>query len=180
MTSPVPDIRLAQSFQSPFYQVSVDWVLLGDGTLDDTQALATAIVVALGTNALADVTDELPDPDSTDRCGWWGDLDCDTIWNAWPIGSKLWLLRRSAIELAQSRQGSTVIKVKNYIAAAIQPFVDARIISSYDAYVVRLDTQRIDSRIVIYRGPTPVIDMRYAILWDELQRAMGQSIATPF
>ena len=178
--SPVPDIRLSQSFKSPYYQVTVDAILLSDGTLDDTQALATAIVVALGTNYLADVTDELPDPDSSDRCGWWGDLDCETIWNTWPIGSKLWLLRRSAIESVQARQGGTVIKVKNYIAAAIQPFIDARIASSYDAYVERVDKQRIDTRIRVYRGPTPLIDMRYAILWDELRAAMGQSINTPF
>src|ERR1700750_2247663 len=92
----VPDIRLVQQNQFPTRQeVTCDWLLLADGTLDDTQALATAIIVALGTDALADKDDILPDPDSTDRCGWWGNLDADLIWGGWDIGSKLWLLRRS-------------------------------------------------------------------------------------
>jgi phage gp46-like protein len=174
MVSPVPDIRDVQAFKPPFYGVSVDWSLLNDGTLDDTQALATAIVVALGTNTLADIDDQLPDPDSTDRCGWWGDLECDTIWNGWTIGSRLWLYRRSAILPAQSRQGSTVANIRNAIFAAIQPFITLRIASSFDAYVERVDKQRIDARIRIFKGPTPVIDMRYSILWDELQASQQQ------
>src|SRR4051812_1651501 len=87
-----PDIRTVQNTEFPKYSVTIDWQLLDDGTLDDRQALATAVVVALGTNALADVDDRLPDPDSTDRQGWWGDMDAEAIWNAWPIGTKLWLL----------------------------------------------------------------------------------------
>ena len=46
-----------------------------------------------------------------------------SIWNAWPIGSKLWLLRRSAIESVASRQGATVQRVLDYISQCIQPFV---------------------------------------------------------
>ena len=100
----VPDIRLVQNNLFPKYSVTVDWQLLPDGTLDDTQALATAVIVALGTNALASDNDMLPDPDATDRMGWWGDLDAELLWNGWPIGSKLWLLRRSNIDSAASRQ----------------------------------------------------------------------------
>jgi phage gp46-like protein len=172
MASPVPDIRLRQTFEAPFYQVGIDWVLLDNGTLDDSQALATAIVVALGTNGLASVDDVLPDPDSTDRCGWWGDLDADIIWNAWPIGSLLWLMRRSAIQSAGNRQGPTVVMIKNYIYQAIQPFVDNRIISTYDVGVARTDQQTIEAIIRIYKGPQPVISMRYTIDWDELQASM--------
>jgi phage gp46-like protein len=177
--SPVPDIRLNQSFTQPFYNITIDWVLRDDGTLDDTQALATAIVVALGTNSLASIDDQLPDPDSTDRCGWWGDLDADIIWNAWPIGSKLWLMRRAAIESMQSRRGATVARIKGYIQEAIQPFVDNKIISTFDAYVERVDKQRIDSLIRLFKGPVPVIDLRYTIAWDELL-ASQQANPDPF
>lgn len=163
----MPDIRLVQNTLFPRYSVTIDWQLLEDGELDDTQALATAIIVALGTNALADVTDELPDPDSTDRAGWWGDYDGDVIWNAWPIGCKLWLLTRSAIESPSSRQGSTVARVLAYVNAALQPFVDQRIASRFSVSAARVDTQRIDTRIFIYRGPTPSIELMYSILWDE-------------
>jgi phage gp46-like protein len=146
--------------------VTLDWRVLDDGTLDDTQALASGFCVALGTNALADITDELPDPDSTDRNGWWGDLDCQTIWNAWPIGSKLWLMRRSAIESPQSRQGSTITRVQNYCQAALQPFIDNKIVSNLVITSSRVDKQRIDTLIRAYRG-APVLEMLYSILWDE-------------
>src|ERR1700751_5360082 len=56
----VPDIRLVQNNVFPKYSVTVDWLLLSNGTLDDTQALATAVIVALGTNALAGPHDDLP------------------------------------------------------------------------------------------------------------------------
>lgn len=176
--STVPDIRLYQSFQQPYYNVTIDWILLSDGTLDDSQALATSIVVALGTNSLADVDDQMPDPDSTDRCGWWGDYDGDIIWNAWPIGCKLWLMRRASIQDVQSRQGATVARVKNYVHDAIRPFVDNKIISRFDAYVERVDKQRIDSLIRIFKGPVPVIDLRYTVDWDEL-RASQQAMTSP-
>src|SRR5215831_14358749 len=74
----MPDIRLVQNtnFLFPYAKstVSVDWLLLDDGSLDETQALATAVIVALGTDALADPSDILPDPDSTDRRGWFRNL----------------------------------------------------------------------------------------------------------
>jgi phage gp46-like protein len=167
----VPDIRLVQNNVFPNYSVTVDWSLQPDGTLDDRQALATAIIVALGTNALAGDTDVLPDPDSTDRQGWWGDLDAQLIWNGWPIGSKLWLLRRSKITPAAARQGSTMAMVENYIKAAIQPFVDRKICSGFDVWTTRVSSQRIDALLSIYRGPLPDIELQYAVLWD----AMGDN-----
>ena len=167
----VPDIRLVQNNVFPNYSVTVDWSLQANGTLDDRQALVTAIIVALGTNALADVSDVLPDPDSTDRQGWWGDLDAQLIWNGWPIGSKLWLLRRSKITPASAHQGSTQAMVENYIADAIQPFVDRKICSGFDVWTTRVSSQRIDALLRIYRGPLPDIELQYAVLWD----AMGDN-----
>ncbi len=167
-TYSVPDIRLVQNTQFPKYSVTLDWSLLPNGTLDDTQALATAVCVALGTNALAGPQDELPDPDSNERCGWWGDLDAELIWNGWPIGSKLWLLRRSKIAPASAQQGSTLMMVENYIRDAIQPFVDHKICSSFAIWTTRVDTQRIDALLRIYRGPLPPIELEYQVLWDSL------------
>ena len=56
---------------APGYEVILDWKVT-DGVIDETQALATAVMVALGSNLLADVGDELPDPLDNDRQGWWG------------------------------------------------------------------------------------------------------------
>jgi phage gp46-like protein len=165
--SPCPDIRLVQNLYFPKYSVTLDWRLLDDGRLDDTQALATALCVALGTDGLASTDDQLPDPDSSDREGWWGDFDAGPIWNGWPIGSKLWLMRRAAIESPNALRGATVARIKHYIFACVQPFVDNRIATTYTVNVVRADVQQIDALIVVYRGNTPAVELRYAILWDE-------------
>jgi phage gp46-like protein len=166
----VPDIRLVQNNLFPKYSVTLDWQLLPNGTLDDSQALATAVCVALGTNALADEHDLLPDPDSSERCGWWGDFDAELIWNGWPIGSKLWLLRRSKITPASAQQGSTLVLVENYIRDAMQPFVNRRICSSFDIWVTRVNPQRIDALLRIYRGPQQPIELAYQILWDAMEQ----------
>lgn len=173
MTSPDPDVRLVQNVEFPKYSVTLDWKLLESGLLDDSEALATSICVALGTNSLADIDDILPDPDSTDRQGWWGDLECDTIWNAWPIGCKIWLLKRSPILPVHSREGATITKVIYYIQAAIQPFVDSGVCSTYDISASRVDKQRIEAHIIIYRGPKQAIQLRYLIAWDEQRTSTG-------
>lgn len=165
----VPDVRLVQSNFFPNQQsVTLDWQLLPNGTLDDTQALATAVCVALGTNALADPNDVLPDPDSNDRCGWWGDLDAELIWNGWPIGSKLWLLRRSKIAPASAQQGSTLAAVENYIRDAMQPFVNRKICSGFEVIATRIDKQRIDALLRIFRVSQPPVELQYQILWDAM------------
>jgi phage gp46-like protein len=166
---PAVDIRLVQNTLFPGEGVvQIDWNLLGDGTLDSTQALATAIIVALGTDGLADVSDELPDPDDTDRRGWWGDYQAQDIWDGWPIGSRLWLLKRSKIEGPGSRNGATTTRVVQYIHEAIQPFIDRRIGSSFAVEATRVGRERIDALVRIYRGPVVEIELRYAILWTDM------------
>jgi len=167
----MPDIRLVQDTNWPRYSVSVDWSLLGDGTLDSDEALATAVIVALGTNRLADKLDILPDPDSTDRCGWWGDLDAEEVWGGWPIGSRLWLLRRTKIVGVESPEGATVARVEAYIRESIQPFIDRRIASSFDVWAERIGVERIDALVRIYRGPDRPIEMRFQVLWEDIERA---------
>jgi phage gp46-like protein len=166
----VPDIRVVQNVEfpnHPHYSVTTDWGLLTNGTLDERDALATAVVVALGTDSLASRDDILPDPDSTDRAGWWGDLDAD-IWDGWPIGCKLWLLKRSKIEGPGSQRGATVVRVEQYIREALQPFLDRRMASFLDVKVVRNGRDRIDAHIRMYRGPEIEIELSYQILWEEV------------
>jgi len=164
----VVDIRLLQNTVFPKYGVTMDWSLRPDGTLDDTQALCTAVVVALGTDRLAEPGDELPDPDSTFRRGWWGDLEAEEIWDGWPIGSRLWLFQREAILGPGAQRGATVVRVEQYIREAIQPFIDRRIGSHFNVWVNRVDRQRIDALIRIYRGPALEIELRYQVLWSDI------------
>lgn len=165
-TQNVPDVRIVQNNQYPAYTVQLDWQLLDNGSLDETNALATAVAVALGTNGLAGADDLLPDPDSTNRQGWWGDMDADVIWNGWPIGSKLWLLSRSSILPPESKYGATQTWINTYILNAIQPFVDHKICSSFQILSVRVDKQRIDAIVRLYRGPKSAVDLMYQILWQ--------------
>ena len=143
-------------------------MLLDDGTLDDTQALATAVIVALGTDALADPTDILPDPDSTDRRGWWGNLDAQEIWGGWDIGCKLWLLTRSKITGAEAWEGATVTRVEQYIRDAIQPFIDRRIGSKMLVQAERVGRDQINAVVRLYRGPELEIELQYQILWSDI------------
>lgn len=165
----MPDIRLVEDPRWPRYSISVDWSLLPDGTLDDTQALASAVIVALGTDALAQPDDILPDPDSTDRAGWWGDLDAQELFDGWPIGTRLWLLRRSKIVGPEDPEGATVARVEQYIVEALQPFVDLMIVSSFDVQAMRIGVERIDAYVVLYRGPKTPVELRFQILWDEIE-----------
>jgi phage gp46-like protein len=165
----MPDIRLVQNPDAfPAYSIPIDWSLLSDGTLDDTQALASAVVVALGTDALAAPDDILPDPDSTDRAGWWGDLDAKELFDGWPIGTRLWLLKRTKIVGPEDPEGATVSRVEQYISEALQPFVDLKIASAFDVEATRVGVERIDALVVIYRGPKTPIELRFQVLWDEI------------
>src|SRR3954471_9259414 len=158
----MPDIRLVQNPNAfPRYSIPVDWLLLDAGTLDESQALATAVIVALGTDALASRDDLLPDPDSTDRAGWWGDLDAEEYRDGWPIGCKIWLLKRSKIEGPGSYYGSTTVRIEHYIRAAIQPFIDRKIASSMNVGVQRTGTNRIEALVQIFRGPRLAVDLCY-------------------
>jgi len=143
-------------------------LLLDDGTLDNTQALATAVIVALGTDALADPSDILPDPDSTDRRGWWGNLDAQEIWGGWDIGCKLWLLTRSKITGAEAWEGATVTRVEQYIRDAIQPFIDRRIGSKMLVQAERVGRDQINAVVRLYRGPELEIELQYQILWSDI------------
>ena len=95
-------------------------------------------------------------------------MDADVLWGGWNIGSKLWLLERAKILSTEAPQGATTTLVKNYIYMALEPFVQRRVCSSFDVWVTRVDDQRIDALIRIYRGPLPGIDLRYQVLWQEL------------
>ena len=159
------DIRVVQ--KTADFGITLDWMMTPQGGLDSSQQLASAIIIALGTDRLADPSDILPSDDN-DRRGWWGDLEASEIWDGWPIGSRLWLLERSKITGQESRDGSTIGRVETYIREAIQPFIDHRIVGSSTVIVERNGAGRIDALIRIYRGPGDVIDLRFNDLWSDI------------
>jgi phage gp46-like protein len=165
------DIKLQQ--QVDLRGTFLDWLQQSDGTLSEEEELATAVRVAIATDALADLNEPLPDPDSEDRRGWWGDMDAEEIWGGWPIGSKNWLLSRAKISDPQSWEGSTLVRAKAYNRAALQPFIDRRICSRVDVDAVRTGRQEITVTVIMWRGPRRLIELRYQYLWD---RVSGEPI----
>jgi len=143
-----------------------DWLLLSDGSLDETQELATLVKVALMTDARAAATDILPDPDSTDLRGWWGDLDAEQIWNGWPIGTKNWILLRNPITDPNSLEGDTVGRAENYTREALLPLIQQRYCSRIDVVAARVDLERINVLVRLYRGPLPEIALQFQDLWN--------------
>lgn len=95
------DIRIVQVGVSE--AITLDWLrttnalLPAQNGLDETQALVTAVTIAFCTDRLAETSDVLPIPGSTDRKGWWGDDGAADIWNGWPVGSRFWLMARDKI-----------------------------------------------------------------------------------
>jgi phage gp46-like protein len=166
------DLRYLQLADNPTfrYAVELDWLLSDQNLLMDGYDLQSAVIVALGTDALAGPSDALPDPDATDRRGWWGDMDADEIWNGWPVGCKLWLLERVSITGPAAYAGSTVARAEGYTRDAMKPFTQQLIATRIDVVTQQTDTQSIDVGVVIYRGPSPEIALRYSELWDELGR----------
>lgn len=147
----------------------MDWVLTSEG-LSEEEELATAVRVALGTDSLASVeeAEHLPDIDSTDRRGWWGDLDAEEIWNGWPIGCKNWLLLRSKIADTNSVEGATVVRAERYTYEALRPFIDRRICTKISINARRVGRQEIDVSVTMFRGPLQAIELEFAFLWDQI------------
>ena len=162
------DVRIAKRGTpagQPFQAVDLNLLLTPAGQLDTSDELATAVVVALLTDALAGPDDELPDSRDTDRRGWWGDVDAAEIWDGWPIGSKLWLLSRTTITGGAARKGATTVQIEDYIEEALQPFVDRKIATKVEATAVRAGLERIEARVVMYRGDEILLDLRFSDLW---------------
>ena len=171
----MPDIRLKERTVPPITPptaVSIDWVRTGGSGIDESQALATAVMVALGTDGLAAASDPLPDKwFDNNRRGWWGDLDAAAIWSGWPIGARLWTMMRDKITYAGSRYGSTAGKAQLFCNLCLQPFVDASIISSFTAVATVVDPQKqINVNITLFRRVGPAVQLSYSFLWDAIAR----------
>lgn len=162
------DIRFLQQLDFPAYAVNLDWLMTDQNLITDGYDLQSAVIVALGTDALAPDSEELPDFDSTDRRGWWGDQDAQEIWGGWPVGCLLWLLRRAKITGTGAKSGSTVARADGWTRDAMRRFTVERIASRVDVVTEQIGFDRIDVAVTIYRGPERAVELRYSELWDQL------------
>jgi len=145
-----------------------DWSLLPTGNLDQREEICNYVKVALMSDRLSDPGEILPDPDSTDRRGWWGDLDAGVIWRGWPIGCKNWLLTRAKISDPNSFEGDTVVRAETYTRDALQPLIDMRLCTGIDVQAERTGIDRIDVVVVVYRGPKADVQLLFQDLWNQL------------
>lgn len=164
------DIRYLQQLQFPAYAVQLDWLMTDQNLIAEGYDLQTAVIIALGTDALAPVSEDLPDPNSTDRRGWWADMDAEELWDGWPVGCLLWLLRRAKITGPLAKQGSTLGRAEGWTREAMVPFTTHLIASQIDVVAEQTAIDRIDIGVTIYRGPEPAIELRFNELWDQLGR----------
>ena len=102
--------------------------------LESDNTFETAIIISLFSDRRAKKDDILPDPNSDDRRGWWGDLASPEATGD-RIGSRLWLLNR------EKTLEDVLVRAKEYTKEALQWLID-----DGAAINVRVETERQGSR----------------------------------
>ena len=176
MPTHITDIHIVNKFTN--LAIWDDWLFNEHGFLDETEVLANVVKVALLTNRRADMSEILPDPDSDNREGWWGDFDAEVIWEGWPIGCRNWLLGRAKIIGPGTSEGATVIRAEEYTRNALQPLIDKRICTAIEVVAERVKIQgtssqihRIDVNVTVFRGPRAEVELQFQDLWSEIREA---------
>jgi phage gp46-like protein len=109
----------------------------GGGCLATGDDLQTAIIISLFSDRMAQPGDVIPDG-SNDPRGWWAD-------GAVPIGSRMWLLRRSKQIPETSQLAYT------YIAEALQWLIDDGVVAQFDISVQWPSRGVLDAQITAYK-----------------------------
>jgi phage gp46-like protein len=129
------------------------------GGLRARQPIETAILLCLMTDARAQPGDVIPDG-SGDPRGWLGDrVDAGIA----PIGSRLWLLRRSTL----SREVAD--KAVLYAIEALQPLIDQKAVAAVDvAAEPNLSAGRLDMKVTVYKTDGALASsVNFSLLWDK-------------
>jgi phage gp46-like protein len=121
---------------------------LYQGDLDTREWLLTSVIMSIFTDAKAADDDQLPDYDSSDRRGWWGDLASPVVVND-KIGSRLWLLERSKTTT------KVLAAAKQYLEECLQWMIEDGIASKIEVEVQRQlqsdnVTERLAMKAIIY------------------------------
>jgi phage gp46-like protein len=130
------------------------------GDLRAEQGLATQVLIHLMTDARVEQS-ELRDGD--DNRGWFGD-SFDVMDGEQPIGSRLWLLRRSALT------DGIEIEAQDYAREALQPLLSQSAVARIDVIATAdRSNSRLDLTVTIYgRNGEVAFDQKYALLWRQI------------
>lgn len=131
-----------------------DWSISG-GALTSGDDLATAVLISLFTDRVADASDILPDG-SDDRRGWWGDDGEDV-----PIGSRLWLLDRSRLTL----QVANTARI--YMEESLKWLVDDEVASGVKVLTAIAGNSQLSAIISITRSNGTVVPLKFNWAWRQ-------------
>lgn len=122
------------------------------------QGLATQVLICLMTDRRVEAS-ELRDGD--ENRGWLGD-SFDVVEGETPIGSRLWLLRRSALF------DGIEIKAQDYAREALQPLIDQGAVARIDVVATSGDN-RLDLAVSLYgRSGAQVYSSKFELLWRQI------------
>lgn len=129
-----------------------DWVQSGS-VLTTGNDLESAIIISLFADRISAVGDVIPDGTNDPR-GWWAD---GTV----PIGSRLWLLRRS------KQIPETLQLAYDYIAEALQWLLDDGVVAQFDINVQWVRAGVLGAQITAYKqNGTTLMTGLYTWAWN--------------
>jgi phage gp46-like protein len=166
--------------EEPYRAPDLDWNgVVGDlvlnplmhasapGDLKAEQGLHTQVLICLMTDRRVEDS-ELRDGD--ENRGWFGD-SFDTVEGETPIGSRLWLLRRSALV-----PGIEVL-AEDYAREALQPLLDQQAVARVDVNAVVVRAQnRMDLTVSLFgRNGAQVYNSKFELLWRQIDGVANSS-----
>ncbi|NEJ81797.1 hypothetical protein GR268_34705 [Rhizobium leguminosarum] len=172
----------ADDAEEPYRSPDLGWNgLIGDlilnplthptapGDFRAEQGLATQVLICLMTDRRVEDS-ELRDGD--ENRGWIGD-SYDVMEGETPIGSRLWLLRRSAL------YEGIEIKAQDYAIEALQPLITQGAAARATAIAIADRTaNRLDLTVALYgRDGTRIYDKKFELLWRQID-GMGNPLAS--
>jgi phage gp46-like protein len=145
----MPDITL--QWNDATYHA--DWVQNGS-VLETGNDLQSAIIISLFSDRIAAVGDVIPDG-SNDPRGWWADDP------TYPIGSRMWLLKRSKQIPETSQLAYT------YIAEALQWLIDDQVVAGFDISVSWPSRGVLGAQVTAYKQDgTTLMTGLYTWAWN--------------
>ncbi len=145
-------------------QLSGDWRLDAGGLLEE-EGLASAVILSLFTDRLAEPSDRIPDG-TTDRRGVWSDLFRRD--QADRQGSRLWLLHREKLTEAVR------LRARDYAREALDWMLEDGVADAVAIEAVIVPPDRLDLRVVVSKDGRTLFDNRFGLLWQALAAGSGQ------
>lgn len=133
-----------------------------DNDIVTDEGLTTPVIVSLFSDRQAREDDTLPDPNSTDRRGWWGDQTSEKDNDF--IGSRLWLLGR-----AKTTQEITE-NAELFATEALQWMIDEGVAVDIKVTAERVEpspeNNRLDLLVQIFKKSGDVETLKFENAWE--------------